>query len=1814
MKYSALSALFPLMVLLAGGTLAAQTYPMNQQDPLASGFTASAPFGTIDLNLGWRFKANTNDIVVTKLGCNFPAGAPGVTVTLFDVASQSVLAQEVCGPGTGWQFKNLSNPVALTNGNEYVIAGLILGTIGPYVNSAPPASWIPTGDIQLLDNQYVASSSPSVFPATSIGAAQYGVVDFGYANGLVITSPTQLPDAGELTSYNQPLSATNGTPPYTWTHVSGNLPSGLSLAQSGNDFVLSGTPATGTTGTYNFNVKVTDSASGMETKSISLDVNGLTITSTEAPDGIAGSGYSEDIKAVNGQTPYSWTLVSGNLPSGLSIAQSGNDFHISGTPDLGSNGLYSFNVKVTDNLGANVAQTISLFIQWPTGTDIYPMAQQDPTASGFNAFNTYGSYSKWGYKFRVNATGVSVLRLGANYMDSSPVIVAIFDWTTHNLVTSATVAAGSGWRFANLATPVDLVAGKEYVVCGYQNSPASAYWHTNLPTSWKPTGDIEWLQSANDFYSTVPGLTDFPTQTVTNRMGGVVDIGYAKVLNISTDAILANATEQVAYSTNIQAASGTAPYSWSLVSGALPSGLNLAQVGNEFQLSGTPATGTPGSYTFIVKVTDNVGYTRTKAMQLVVAWPASHYTYPMTQQNPNTTGFNSYSGTSSSVYQWGWKFRVNTPGLTVLRLGSNFPNQSTTPHVVTLFDATTKAVLAQATCGTGTGWQFTELLTPVALNQGSEYVVAGLTGANYYYDTSIAASWKPVGDIEYLNGQGTSSGPPTPNTYPTSTYSSNTLYGVVDFGYSKSLSVVTEATLPSAAEQSAYSTDIEADFGATPYTWSLVSGTLPSGMNLAQSGDVFQLSGTPAAGSMGPYTFSVKVQDSLNYTHTKAMTLNVLQQSSAMPFTDDFSSDKGWQYGTDWSRGSATAFSGATPPRTEPGADHSASADNNIAGHRIGADYAANMLTTDWLTSPPFNCSGASIVSLRYYRWLGSTLGDTSKVQVTNNGLDWHDVWTSPTSSNLNDTAWVLVAHDISQWAAGNSVVQVRFGTGPTHSIVNTGWCIDDVLIFEPPPELEVREGGLTGTIITDDQAVGGLRDFGQVSPSTNSQILTIALTNNGLNTIHFSNWSKTGANPIDFYVLQNPPATLAPNTSATFQIQFYSPVVGVKTCTLSIPHDAVGSGSAPFEINLRAEAIVMVPGLQVDEGVSGGINIPHQAPAVGTSRDFGSVTVGGISSLFTIAITNTGNGPLTIQAIDMGGTWWNQFAVNTGPIPPSIAPGANMTFTVAFQPTSAGAKDAFVRIYHNDALQPSAYEVPVRGDAIPAAPVIGVSDGGAIAHNDPATGARNFGNVVVGSTSAPATIAVSNTGGATLTVGAITLGGPDAGEFTLNTATFNSSILVGATSSFEVRFAPTSVGVKVAQVTFSHNDSSVTSPFIINITGNGVLAAPVIDVRETNAGGSPLANPAPAAGILDFGNQPVSAGPTTPAVIFVQNTGTNALTLGTPTVQAGGQGIFVLNTTGFPGSLAIGASATFSIAFDPGVAGQASCVVEFTHNDATTANPYVLHVTGNGIAPEVTVHESSVVGPIVTSGAAANLGGGRDCGSINVSAGATTPVTIVLENTGTLDLTVGTPTMGGANASDFSISTMGMASTLPPGGSTSFFVSFDPSLGGIKTADVTFTHNDPVNPSPFLIPVIGTAVDPTGLQIITTDLPYGVSGAAYQTTQLQAQNGNGTYTWSVFSGNLPPGLNLDSGGLVSGTPYSIATVSYTFTVRVMDATGATHEQQLKVSVVGGDVTSRGRDAAGCAAEASGTGSWLAVLMLLIMAVGAWRRRKARVQ
>ena len=98
-----------------------------------------------------------------------------------------------------------------------------------------------------------------------------------------------------------------------------------------------------------------------------------------------------------------------------------------------------------------------------------------------------------------------------------------------------------------------------------------------------------------------------------------------------------------------------------------------------------------------------------------------------------------------------------------------------------------------------------------------------------------------------------------------------------------------------------------------------------------------------------------------------------------------------------------------------------------------------------------------------------------------------------------------------------------------------------------------------------------------------------------------------------------------------------------------------------------------------------------------------------------------------------------------------------------------------------------------------------------------------------------------------------------------------------------------------------------------------------------------------------------------------------------------------------------------------------------------------------------------------------------------------------------------------------------------------------------------------------------GSAPPPTptptpALSITTSGLPGATVGAAYSTT-LSASGGSGTKSWAITAGSLPAGLSLSSNGVVSGTPTSPGTASFTAKV---SAGGASSQRQFSLGVAAG--------------------------------------------
>lgn len=117
-----------------------------------------------------------------------------------------------------------------------------------------------------------------------------------------------------------------------------------------------------------------------------------------------------------------------------------------------------------------------------------------------------------------------------------------------------------------------------------------------------------------------------------------------------------------------------------------------------------------------------------------------------------------------------------------------------------------------------------------------------------------------------------------------------------------------------------------------------------------------------------------------------------------------------------------------------------------------------------------------------------------------------------------------------------------------------------------------------------------------------------------------------------------------------------------------------------------------------------------------------------------------------------------------------------------------------------------------------------------------------------------------------------------------------------------------------------------------------------------------------------------------------------------------------------------------------------------------------------------------------------------------------------------------------------------------------------------INTGDPAVTYND-TDGTRNDLGVFGGPLAPVApLSITSSSLPSGTVGTAYSQT-LAAAGGKAPRTWNIAAGSLPPGLYLTSStGVISGTPTTAGTPS--FTVRVTDANNATATKDLSIAIV----------------------------------------------
>jgi hypothetical protein len=272
---------------------------------------------------------NANALFLFKIGS-----------TLTTATSSSVTVINNGGSSCNKVFWQVGSSATLGTGSSFVGDILALTSITLTTGSNTNGRTLARNGAVTLDTNNVNTCGVSVCP-------------------IITVNPATLPNGSVGTPYNQIVSASGGTAPYTFSISSGALPTGLLLNSSSG--AITGTPTTA--GTFTLTITATDANGcfGSRLYTITIASPGcpaIVLSPTTLPPGMAQIFYAQTITASGGTAPYTFAISAGALPAGLSLNPSTG--LISGTPQV--SGLFNVTIRATDSVGCQGSRAYALAI------------------------------------------------------------------------------------------------------------------------------------------------------------------------------------------------------------------------------------------------------------------------------------------------------------------------------------------------------------------------------------------------------------------------------------------------------------------------------------------------------------------------------------------------------------------------------------------------------------------------------------------------------------------------------------------------------------------------------------------------------------------------------------------------------------------------------------------------------------------------------------------------------------------------------------------------------------------------------------------------------------------------------------------------------------------------------------------------------------------------------------------------------------------------------------------------------------------------------------------------------------------------------------------------------------------------------------------------------------------------------------------------------------------------------------------------------------------------------------------------------------
>ncbi len=699
-------------------------------------------------------------------------------------------------------------------------------------------------------------------------------------------------------AFNETFTQTGGVGTITFTLASGTLPAGLTLATSG---ALTGTPTQG--GTFPITVTATD-ANGCTgtgtTYTLVVTCPTITVTNPINGNGTANAAFSETFTSAGGVGTMSYTLASGTLPAGLTLAGNGV---LSGTPT--QTGSFPITVTATDSNGCTGTGTTYTTVIACQAITVNNPANANGTASAAfsETFTQTGAIGAATYTL-ASGTLPSGLTLASNgVLSGTPLQTGSFPITV--TATDSNGCTGTGATYTIVIGCQTIAVTNPGVTTGTANA---AFSQTFMQTGSIGTATFTTASTlpAGLTLSSTGVLSGTPTQTgsfpivvtVTDANGCTgTSATYTLVINCQTISVTnpvnTNGTISAPFSATFtqSGAIGTATFT---TASALPTGVSLATSG---VLSGTPLQ--TGSFPIVVTSTDSNGCTGTSATYtLVIACQTITVTNPGNASVAAGSAFSETFTQSGAIGGATFTTASTLPtGLTLSTAGvlSGTPTQGGTFPVV--------VIVTDGNGCTGTGATYNLIITCPTITVTNPGVNTGTAGVAFSQTFTQSGgqgtiTWSEVETLPTGFSLNTSTGVLSGTTNQVGSFPitvkatdangcSGSTSCVSGFSCSNGTTytlvigcqtvTVTNPGVNTGTVDAAFSQTFTATGILGTATWSQ-TGTLPAGVTLNAASGV--LSGTPTA--PGSFPITVKATDTNGCFNTSSYTLTIGCQTIAV--------------------------------------------------------------------------------------------------------------------------------------------------------------------------------------------------------------------------------------------------------------------------------------------------------------------------------------------------------------------------------------------------------------------------------------------------------------------------------------------------------------------------------------------------------------------------------------------------------------------------------------------------------------------------------------------------------------------------------------------------------------------------------------------------------------------------------------------------------------------------------------------------------------------------------------------------------------------